>query len=387
MNLIQADLATGSVTTRRAWIKTGAAALVTTALRGDPAWSEPIPHQLPGSQHPAIRARLSLNENAFGCSALATEAIRNGLDSLNRYTERPVDVLVQQVAATEGVAPDQVVLGNTLAVLGTHLGLAGGARGEFIYSTPAFTDLVSAAERAGGVAVGIPLNSRLENDLATIASRVTARTRAVFIVNPHNPSGTLTTHEALMACVREISRRALVILDEAYLEYTDDFKARTLAPLVGAGGNVVVFRTFDKIHGLAALQFGYALVPRELAQTLHQQGIGAPHGLNSLAVIAAAAALRDTKFVNDTRAKVAIERAQWHTALERLGLPHSDSHGSFVFFQAGRPQRALAAAFLARGIDIGRDFPPLDDWTRVSIGLPEENALAIDALREIVGRG
>lgn len=109
-----------------------------------------------------------------------------------------------------------------------------------------------------------------------------------------------------------------------------------------------------------------------------------PHGLNSLAFIAASAALRDQTFIADTRRKVAAERARWNTTLAQLGLRHSDSRGSFVFFDAGRPQKSLAAALLTRGEDIGRDFPPLTQWARISIGLPAENTVAIDALREIL---
>jgi histidinol-phosphate aminotransferase len=139
------------------------------------------------------------------------------------------------------------------------------------------------------------------------------------------------------------------------------------------------------MYGLAALQFGYALVPVALAQTLHQQGVGAAHGLNSLAVIAASAALRDTQFVNDTRTKVAAERARWNTALDQLGLRHSDSQGSFVFFEAGQPQNSLAAALLAKGIDIGRDFPPLDQWARISIGRPAENTARNHGARSPIG--
>jgi histidinol-phosphate aminotransferase len=373
-------------TTRRALMKAGAATLAA-ALPLEPAWTQTPSRGGTTNPDSLVRARLSLNENAFGCSLLVKEAIRNSLDRLNRYTEHEADSLTEQISAKEGVAPEQVVLGDVLAALGTHLGLASGAGGEFVYSVPGFTDLVAAAERAGGKAVGIPLNSKLENDLPAISARVNARTQAVYLVNPHNPSGTVTSAETLTSFVRDVSRHALVVIDEAYLEYTDDFNGRTLVPFVREGGNAVVFRTFGKVYGLAALQFGYALVPASLAQTLRQQGVGASHSLNSLAAIAASAALRDTQFVNDTRVKVATERARWNTALDRLGLRHSDSRGSFVFFEAGRPQKALATAFLAKGIDIGRDFPPLEQWTRITIGRPEENALAIDALGDIVGRG
>jgi histidinol-phosphate aminotransferase len=336
---------------------------------------------------PNAHIRLSLNENAFGCSPQAVEAIRRGLTDLARYTESDAQALTAQIAAKEGVLPEQIVIGEVLPALGLQLGLKGGPGGQFIYSQPGFTDLVLAAEQTGGTAVAVDLDDRLQNDLSAIKARVDASTRAVFIVNPHNPSGTLSDNSALRSFVSEVAGRMLVIVDEAYLEFSEDFPARTLVDRVRAGENVVVFRTFAKIYGLAALQLGYAIAPTALASTLHKQGLGAPHTLNRLAVLAASAALRDTGFLDDTRRKTARERVRWHTALDNLKLRRSDSHGNFVFFESGHAHEALAAAFLAEGVDIGRSFPPLDRWARISIGLPEENERAITVLRKILRRG
>jgi histidinol-phosphate aminotransferase len=376
-----------SAATRRAWLQSSGIATLYSlaALTLRPRTSFPQSAGQAGGGT-LVRARLSLNENPFGCSPHVPEAIRNTLGNLTRYTEREAEVLTAQIAAKEGVRPDQVVLGEVLAALGTQLSVAGGPGGEFLYSTPGFTDLVAAAEQTGGMALGIPLNERLENDLPAIAARTNTRTRAVYLVNPHNPSGTVSDAAALKSFVTDLSRRTQVIVDEAYLEFTDSFADRTLAPLVAAGHNVTVFRTFDKAYGLAGLQFGYAVAPSTLANTLRQQGIGASHGLNRLAVVAAAAALRDTQFVEETRRRTAVERARWNTVLDELRLRRSDSHGNFVFFQGGRSHDEVAAAFLAERIQIGRSFPPLDQWIRISIGLPEENTLAIEVLRKMLRR-
>jgi histidinol-phosphate aminotransferase len=224
----------------------------------------------------------------------------------------------------------------------------------------------------------------IRRDLPAIAARLNTNTQAVFIVNPHNPSGTVTDNNTLRSFVSQVASRTLVIVDEAYLEFTDEFAARSLVYRIRAGENVVVFRTFAKIYGLAALQLGYAIAPTRLADSLHKQGLGAPHSLNRLAVVAAAAALRDCAFIDDTRRKTARERIRWHAALDELKLSRSDSHGNFVFFESGHAHEKLATAFLAQGIAIGRSFPPLDRWARISIGLPEENERAIGVLRKIL---
>jgi histidinol-phosphate aminotransferase len=363
-------------------LKAGSAMTVESTLAGNAglaAASIARPASLSGPH-----TRLSLNENAFGCSARVVEAIRRNLTDLPRYTESEAHALSAQIAAKEGVLPEQIVLGEVLPALGLQLGLEGGPGGQFIYSQPGFTDLVLAAQQTGGTAVGIDLNERLENDLPAIRDRVNTNTRAVFIVNPHNPSGTVTDNNTLRSFVSEVASRTLVIVDEAYLEFTDEFAARSLVDRIRAGENVVVFRTFAKIYGLAALQLGYAIAPARLADSLRKQGLGAPHSLNRLSVVAAAAALRDSAFIDDTRRKTAHERIRWHTALDDMKLRRSDSHGNFVFFESGYAHEELATAFLAQGIDIGRSFPPLDRWARISIGLPEENERAIGVLRKIL---
>jgi histidinol-phosphate aminotransferase len=365
---------------RRRWLGTGALALAGLALDG---CATRLPRARGGGTSVADSGpvRLDLNENPFGPSPRAVDAIRRTLVDLARYTRSEADDLQRQVAAAEGVAFEQVVLGDVLEAIVVHLALDGGPGGEFVYSTPGYAPFADAARSAGGTPVGVPLDARLENDLPSLAANLRDRTRALFVVNPHNPSGTISDPVALKARLRAASTRALVLVDEAYLEFTEDCPYRTCVDLVRAGHNVAVLRTFSKIHGLAALPFGYAVVPSAWANRLRAAGVGNPRSLNRLAVTAASASLADTSFVAWVRAKVAEERARWVPTFQALNLRFADSHGNFVFFETGRPHRAFADAMLAGGVEIGRAFPPLDRWARISIGLPEENERARDVLR------
>jgi histidinol-phosphate aminotransferase len=328
--------------------------------------------------------RLTLNENPFGPSPLVGPAIRGSLTGLSRYVGDEAAAFVAQVAAYEGVAPEQIVPGELLEPLGLHLSLRGGPGGEFIYTVPGYPALVDAAARVGGIVVSVPLNAKLENDLPAIAAKVNARTRAVFLVNPHNPSGTVSDAAEFVATVKKISRQALVIVDEAYLEFSDDYAKRTLVPLTRAGENVLVFRTFAKVHGLAGLPLGYAVAPREVADYLRQQGLGFPRDLNRLALVAGSASLRDTDYIPRIHQVVTAERVKWHAVLDRLKLRHTDSQANFVYFDAGRPQPEVAKALLAEGVAIGRAFAPYDTWVRITIGLPAENARAQAALEKFL---
>lgn len=267
---------------------------------------------------PAGLTRLALNENPFGPSPLAVDAIRNALPEIARYAGDDARALEQQIADREGVSPDQVIIGELLDALGLQLALGGGPGGEFIYSEPGYTALVDAVAPGGGVVVGVPLNAHLENDLPAIAARVTARTRSIYLVNPHNPTGTVTDAVPFKAFLSEIAERTLVIVDEAYLEFEPDFAQQTVMDLTRGGANVVVFRTFGKIYGLAGISIGYAVAPKALAASLKRSGLGAAHSLNRLALSAAAASLRDAGYVDEIRWKVVEERQKWHELLERL---------------------------------------------------------------------
>jgi histidinol-phosphate aminotransferase len=331
-------------------------------------------------------ARLSLNENPFGPAPGVIDAIQREFSNLCRYTGEEFDVLVGLIAAREGVGREQVILGEILEPLGTYLSLQGGPGGEFIFSDPGYTALIDAAVAVGARAIGVPLGAQMENDLPAIAAKVNARTRAVFLVNPHNPTGIVGDSEQLKNFARTTARHALVIVDEAYLEFADHFAQRTLADLVRAGENVIVFRTFAKVYGLAGLDIGYGLVPVPFAKALSAQGLNNPHLFNRLAVAASAASLKDTGYVERITLLVAQEREKWFGLFRDMKLKFTPSSSNFVFFETGMPHAEFAAALLKDGVAVGRAFPPYDRWVRISIGLPEENAVARTAVRKLLAR-
>jgi histidinol-phosphate aminotransferase len=334
---------------------------------------------------PQAPIRLSLNENAYGPSARVQPAIAKELGRINRYGDDSVATgLAEQIASHERVPVNQVVLGEILGLLGLYLGSQGGPGGEFVYSTPGYLALIESASRVGGVGVPVPLNAQYRNDLPVLRTKVTTKTRAIYLVNPHNPTGTVNDDAEFKSFLRDVSKQAVAIVDEAYLEYTADFVTRSAVSLVREGANVMVFRTFDKIHGLAGMPMGYVLAPAGLAEALRQQGAGEAEGLGRLNLAAAAAALGDTAHVETVRNAIARERETWLRVLRDMKLHHTEAQGDFVFFDAGRPQTEFAAAMLAKGVDIGRPHPPYTNWARVTVGLPEENRQAQSALRQIL---
>ncbi|MCG6203453.1 aminotransferase class I/II-fold pyridoxal phosphate-dependent enzyme [Rhodopseudomonas sp. HC1] len=330
--------------------------------------------------------RLSLNENPIGPSPRALQAINDALPGVSRYAGDAIAALKATIAAEDNVAPEQIVLGEVLNVFGLYLAAHGGPGSDFLYSEPGYTALVDAVAPAGGNVVGVPLDDRLGNDLPAFLQRLNAQTRAVYLVNPHNPTGLVEDRQRFLDVVSELSQRTLVLVDEAYLDFLPDFRERTAARLLSRGARVVVFRTFAKLHGLAGLGFGYALAPPDLAAAMAQIGIGAYFNLNRLGLVAASASLQDHSFIEATRTRIAVEREAWHALFRQHNRRFTESRANFVFFDAGRPQRMIASELAAKGIDIGRGHPPLENWVRISIGTAAENEIARQAVAELLHR-
>ena len=330
------------------------------------------------------KALLNLNESAFGPSPRALAAIQSELPRIAHYaTDELATAFIKQAAEFEGLPAEQIVPGEVLTALGSHLAARAGAGAEFLYAAPGYLALVEAAHRAGGRAVAVPLNAQGENDLAAFEAAVTTHTAALYLINPHNPTGTVSDANAFKEFLRRVSKRAPVIVDEAYLEFASDYADRTAAPLVREGHNIIVFRTFDKIHGLAGLPMGYAIAPAPLAEYLRTAGVGDAEALGRLNLVAASASLHDQAHVAEVRHAIAGERAQWHALFDALKLAHSLSTANFVFFDARKPHDEVAAQLAAKGIIVARSFAPYTNWVRITIGTAEENAKAREAVRAL----
>lgn len=326
--------------------------------------------------------RLNLNESAFGPSPNVAKAIEATLGNIARYVDpSEVDTLAQQIARIEGVTAEQVVIGEVLEPLGLYLARQRPGGGNVVYSAPGYTALVDAAAPLGGTGKPVPLNARLENDLPALLAAIDERTLAVNLVNPHNPSGTVNDAAAFDSFIVEAAKRTLVVVDEAYLEY-DDFVGRSAIRQLRAGANILVFRTLAKAYGLAGLSIGYAVAPAPLAQGLRDAGIGSPHSLSRLNLTAASAALADQNYIARVRDWTLTGRKRLEQAIDTLGLDRTDSHANFVYFHTPAAE-VLRAEAAKRDIRIGRAFPPLGDWVRITVGTPKEIDAVLKLLHDV----
>jgi len=244
--------------------------------------------------------------------------------------------------------------------------------------------MLTYAEGVGAYVHRVPLTDDLVHDFVAMERRVTPATRLVFVCNPNNPTATIAPPAAVRDFCETVSSRAVVFVDEAYIDLLDDPAAHTMIDLVHQGRDVIVARTFSKIHGLAGMRIGYAIARPDIIARIAAYRMGSP---NVLGVRAAIASLQDTAFQAYSRARIAEGRSFVNAVLDEVGYRYTTSHANFVFFHTGVPIQQFQKTMSDLGVLVARPFPPLLDWCRVSIGTTEELQVFATALRSTASRG
>jgi len=241
---------------------------------------------------------------------------------------------------------------------------------EVIISYPTFLIYEIQSAVFGAKIVKVPLRN-LRYDLASIAEKVTGKTKIIFIANPDNPTGTYVAQNEVETFLKSIPKNILVVFDEAYFEFAPSDFPKTLN-LLKKRGNIVITRTFSKVYGLAGLRIGYAITTEKIAGVLNK--IREPFNINRFAQVAALAAVRNDKFLKKIRAYVLNEKEYLYNALRRLNVSFRESATNFVLVDFGKDTTKLNKYFLKKGIIVR----PLSGWGlknyfRVTVGLRKEN--------------
>ncbi len=324
--------------------------------------------------------RLSSNENPYGPSKKVREAIIKAFDQACRYPFVFREDLVKKIAEREGVAPEQIIItGGSWEGL-KITGLTYGMHGEEIVSAaPTYLALMNYAEQFGAHIHRVPLDENLTHDLEAMEKRVTNRTSLVFVCNPNNPTGTLLDAAKLKDFCVSMAKRTIVFLDEAYSDYIEESGYPSGVELVKQGLNVIVSRTFSKVYGLAGVRIGYLITRPDIAARISRN---VPAGTNVLALFAAKAALEDEIFYRESLKKNAEAKNIIYAALDELKLKYQRSHANFVFFHTGKDIQAFNSEMKDLGVSVGRPFPPLNDWCRISTGTIEEVKIFTQTLKK-----
>ncbi|WP_298970275.1 histidinol-phosphate transaminase [uncultured Psychrobacter sp.] len=325
--------------------------------------------------------KLASNENPMGCSPKVTLAITEQLSQLARYPDGNGYYLKQALSDFTDMSIDSITLGNgsndLLDILARSFV---GADDTIVYSQYGFVVYSMLAKMQGATGIEVPAK-RFGHDLKAMRQAVldNANTKIVFIANPNNPTGTLLDSEALREFVASMPASVLVVLDEAYIEYSPESNNRAL---LDEFDNVVIVRTFSKAYGLAGLRVGYALSSPLVADLLNR--IRQPFNVSRIALAAAAAALTDQSFISEVR-KINAGQMRWlEKQFDALGLEFIKSYANFIMLKI-EGAADINQALLEQGV-IVRPLKGygLEDWLRITVGLAEDNTRLIDTLKSIL---
>jgi histidinol-phosphate aminotransferase len=338
--------------------------------------------------------KLDSNENPFGPSALAIDAMRGGLRAANSYPDDDCGQLRQKLATHHELPPEQVLVtaGSTalLSLLCQTL-LAPGLNA--VTSERSFVVYSMAAQAAGARLVETPMRSGEDTfDLEAILAAINSKTRIVFLANPNNPTGTMLEAAVVDRFLARVPGQVVVVLDEAYYEFALHFaelrkvKYSNSLEYVRQGASVVVLRTFSKAHGLAGLRVGYGLGPAELLGYCAR--MRNTFSVSSVAQAAAIAAIDDTEHIRCVVENNVMEDRVLAQGLSGLGYRVVPTSANFVFCDLGEDAAAVANRLQDEGVAVR----PLGHWgapncIRVTIGTPEQNQAFLQAARRAGARG
>ncbi|ENO90139.1 histidinol-phosphate transaminase [Thauera linaloolentis] len=324
--------------------------------------------------------KLASNENPLGMSTHARDAARAALGDLARYPDGGAFALKAALCRKFGVGPEQLVIGNgsnDILEIAAQAFLGPGC--SAVYAQHAFAVYPLATQARGARGIEVPAK-HFGHDLGAMAAAICEDTRIVFIANPNNPTGTFLPGAQIEAFLNEVPQDVLVVLDEAYTEYLSPAQRYDAIAWIGRFPNLLVSRTFSKAYGLAGLRVGYGIAHAEVADLMNR--VRQPFNVSSVALAAAEAALEDEEFLAQSAELNRRGMLQLTEAFSALGLEWIPSAGNFVTFKIG-DAAGINRALLQQGVIVrpiaGYGMP---HWLRVSIGLPEENARFIAALKQ-----
>ena len=350
---------------RRSFVQLSTAASAALALRmvTEPmlAYAQELPHA------PVGAVRINANENPLGPCAAARTAIAAVMPEAGRYRFDLTDELMNLYASSLEVQPDnlRIFAGSTEPLHYTVMAFTS-PRANYVTADPGYEAGMHAAKSSGARIVKVPLTKNHAHDVrAMIAAAPDAG--VFYLCTPNNPTGTLTSHSDIEYLLQNKPKGSIVLVDEAYIHFCD---APSAVDLIASGHDLIVLRTFSKLYGMAGLRCGFAIGRPDLMQKLENYGGGNPMPVT--AVTAASASLRDTQLVTERRrinAEIREETFQW---LDRNGYSYVPSVSNCFMLDTKRPAKEVIAAMAQQNVFIGRIWPVMPTYTRITVGTRDE---------------
>ena len=326
--------------------------------------------------------RLSANENPYGPSPKALQAITDSFGLACRYPDEHNNVLIDKLAKLNNVDRGQMLLGDGS---GEVLKLCaetftGPQNGKLVAADPTFEAILNNATANGAEVVKVPLTSTFAHDLPKMLAA--AKGGLIYVCNPNNPTASTTPKNELREFIANTPRETMILVDEAYFHYADSLEYESVIPLVKDHPNLIVSRTFSKIYGMAGLRCGYCVAQPETIKRMHPFQMW--DSVNIMALAAATASLDDPDQVPNGRKLNSEAKAFVTGELDKLGYKSIPSQANFIMFDCKRPVVPLIQALEQHNVHVGRLFPALPNYMRVTVGKKTEMETFLTAFREVM---
>jgi len=323
--------------------------------------------------------KMCSNENPLGVSPMAVEAMKDEIANICFYADpEPENALKAKVAKKIGVTPQHIMITSGAAFALNFVGevfIQG--RDEAILSSPTYPPYYSIIQKNGGRVVDVPMTSDLGFDFDGIVNAVTGKTKVIFICNPNNPTGCTVYRDTMLEFVNRIPEDVILVMDEAYVQFSKDPDALTMVPEILTRKNIIVIQTFSKLYGMAGIRVGYAVSTPEIISFMQRASIA--RSLNTVGIRGALAALDDEDFAKKTIDNNAIGRNYLSEEFTKLGYKVYPSESNFIYVDIKGDPKEISRKLLPFGIIIRGDFP----YLRISIGTSDQNEKLVKAIKAI----
>jgi histidinol-phosphate aminotransferase len=358
---------------RRNFLRTLGTTMAAGAATTLPVDAAPLLFKSTRARQPGGPVRLNSNENAYGPSPKVIATMRDTLSLSNRYPFHEYDRLIQSLATLHRVSSDQILLGcgSTEILRVAAMALLSPGK-KLVHALPTFETIEEYGRTMGAEVVPVPLNREFAHDLPAMLAHCDASTALVYICNPNNPTGSITARKDIENFIAKLPANTCVLIDEAYYHYADDtVRAGSFIDHPLKDERIIVSRTFSKVYGMAGLRVGYAVggaknTIDKLSRYITEACV------NEIAARAAVSALQDTDSVRDFIDRNADDRQEFFNQAQARMLKPISSHTNFYMMNVHQPTEKVIEHFRKNNVLIGRKFPPLNTYIRVSFGKPEE---------------
>lgn len=328
-----------------------------------------MPGFAPGKTLPNGDIKLSSNENPLGLSPAAREALIEAIGQANRYPDR--GPITEELARYLGVKPENLTLGfGSTEILQVAVQAFQGPNTPLIIAAPTFEDVTDYQDTMPFEVNAIPLTADLQHDVGRMREASKKRPSVIYFCNPNNPTGTVTSSRDIDAWIAEAPETTTFLMDEAYLEYVSDDGYWPCMKWIEQKPNVIVIRTFSKVFAMAGLRLGYAVTHPTTARRLAEHTV--QNSPNVLASAAGIASLRDKGLVERSVAMNEEAKSITIQTLDELGLEHIPTNANFLMHRISGDLGTYRDRMRQAGLLVGRDFPPMLQYNRLSFGLPDE---------------